>query len=406
MSAAGRTGGEPGACARCARRSWLLSMLSGPLDCCARDRWRLIELLALADEELLRAVAGTRKADLHAQYARFGSEPPVEETRTRMRETDAQGGIEADVETICHHRRDYPHALDGPAAPHMLEVAGGAARLAELASAPVVAVLGSTRASDYGIEMARGLARGLAASGVSVAGSVTDGIAAAAHAGALEAGAGSIAVMGGGLGVACPARWRSLYERVVHAGCAVSELPHDCAGRRWGQLASARILVELASVAVLVEADETAEDLFAARLARARGRTVAAIPGRVTSPLSRGTHALLMDGASLVRGPGDVLELLYRCGEAAAGRRSSASGSAWAPVSAGATASGEDSQSGLRRELRLTLERVGAGCDTPDKLTRAGVDAAEALLALSELELMGLLARGDGGRYLPTAPSN
>ncbi len=412
MSAPGRgSGGEPGACERCARRSWLLSMLSGPLDYCARDRWRLIELLALADEDLLRAVAGTRRAELLARYARFRPEAPAGGTQAQTRETGAdvcvEAGVGTDVEAICRHRPRYPRAFDGPAAPHMLEVAGGAGRLVDLADAPVVAVLGSRRASDYGIEMARGLARGLAASGVSVAASVTDGIAAAAHAGALEAGAGSIAVMGGGLGVACPARWRSLYERVVHAGCAVSELPHDCAGRRWGQLASERIVVELASVAVVVEADETAEDLFAPRLARARGRTVAALPGRVTSPLSRGTHALLMDGASLVRGPGDVLELLYRCDGAAAGRHSSTSTSAWAPVPvpAGASASGEDSQRGLRRELRLTLERVGAGCDTPDKLTRAGVDAAEALLALSELELMGLLARGDGGRYLPAAPS-
>jgi DNA processing protein len=396
MSGPGRTGDrETGACARCVRRSWLLSALSGPLDCCARDRWRLIELLALADEELLQAVAGTRKVELRARYASFRAET-------------ADTGVEA----ICRHRRGYPRALDGHAAPHMLELAGGAGRLAELMGAPVVAVLGSRRASDYGIEIARGLARGLAASGVSVASSVTDGIAAAAHAGALEASAGSIAVMGGGLGVACPARWRSLYERVVQAGCAVSELPHDCAGRRWGQLASARIVVELASVAVVVEADDTAEDLFAARLARTHGRVLAAIPGRVTSPLSRGTHALLLDGASLVRGPGDVLELLYRCGGAAADRRApvsapaSASASASASVSPCASASGEDWRRGLRRELRMTLERVGAGCDTPDKLTRSGLDATEALLALSELELMGLLARGDGGRYLPKAPSN
>ena len=95
-------------------------------------------------------------------------------------------------------------------------------------------MLGSRRASDYGIEIARSLARGLAASGVSVAASLTDGIAAAAHAGALEAGAGSIAVMGGGLGVACPPRRRSLYQRILHAGCAVSELPQRLRGTPLG----------------------------------------------------------------------------------------------------------------------------------------------------------------------------
>jgi DNA processing protein len=379
MSATRRTTCEHGACAHCVRRSWLLASLSGPLDYCARDRGRLIELLALADGELLRAVAGRRSAALQAEYARFCADALIR----------APG-----VQATCRHRSGYPRALDGPAAPHMLEVAGSAGRLAQLTDAPVVALLGSRAASDYGIEMARTLARGLTASGVTVVANLSDGIAAAAHLGALDARAGSIAVMGGGLGVACPARRRPLYERVRRAGCAVSELPSDCAGRRWGALASERIVVELARVAVLVEADQTAEDLTAARLAQALGRAVAAIPGRITSPLSRGTHALLMDGASLVRGAQDVLELLY-----APGTSLPHADPAAAPTAAAAA------QRGLRSGLRTTLERVGAGDDTPEKLTRAGADASEVLLALSELELMGLLVRGDGGRYLPRHPA-
>ncbi len=378
MSVGARAGGAPSACASCVRRCWLLSELSGPLECCARDRARLIELLALADGELLKAVAGRRTAELRARYEGFSADAAARE---------------AGVEAICRHRRGYPPRLDGPAAPHMLEVAGGGAqRLAALTGAPVVAVLGSRAPSDYGLAIARSLARGLAASGVTVAASLTDGIAVAAHAGALDANAGSVAVMGGGLGVACPARRRSLYERVTRRGCAVSELPFDCAGRRWGQLACERILVELALVAVVVEAEETAEDLAAAQLARALGRTVAAIPGRVTSPLSRGTHALLMSGANLVRGAQDVLELLYPLG---------ASPSRDGSASPAGPAAGR--RSGLPPGLRATLDRVGAGCDTPDRLTRAGADACEVLLALSELELMGLLVRGDGGRYVPAA---
>ncbi len=389
MSSGGPATGAPGACASCARRSWLLSELGGPLEYCARERRRLIEVLALGDEELLQALAGRRRAELRAAHARFPAEQPAR----------ADG-----VEAICRHRRGYPSALDGPAAPHMLEVAGGAERLATLASAPVVAVLGSRAPSDYGIAIARSLARGLTASGVTVAASLADGIAVAAHAGALDADAGSVAVMGGGLGVACPARRHSLYERVRRRGCAVSELPWDCAGRRWGQLASERILVELARVAVVVEADETQEDLFAAQLARVLARTVAAIPGRVTSPRSRGSHALLMSGAELVRGPSDVLELLYRLDAAPApgGSRPVRGGSV--PAHGGSTSPADavgGRLRGLAPRLRATLERVGGGCDTPEKLTRTGADACEVLLALSELELMGLLVRGDGGRYVP-----
>ncbi len=196
----------------------------------------------------------------------------------------------------------------------MLHVAGGATRLAKLTAGPVVTILGSRAASDYGMQMARNLARGLAASGVTVAASLTDGIAVAAHAGALDGGGGSVAVIGGGLGVSCSPRRRTLYERVTRDGCAVSELPHDCRGRRWGLLASERILAELPCVAVVVEADASPGELAAARNAQALGRAVAAVPGRVTSPLSRGTNTLLMDGAGLVRGPGDVLDLLHAAG--------------------------------------------------------------------------------------------
>jgi DNA processing protein len=361
------------ACTGCRRRSWLLSSLSGPLEYCARDRARLLELLALEDGELIEAVAGRRKAELQARYEHF---------RPAELPSDPQ------VEAICRHCRDYPPALDDRAAPHVLEVAGTAARLAKLTAAPVAAILGSRAPSDYGVQMARSLARGLAASGVTVVASLTDGIAVAAHAGALDGGSASVAVMGGGLAVSCPARRRSLYERVKRAGCAVSELPLDCAGRRWGQLASERILAALPRVVVVVEADDTPEDLAAARIAVALGRTVAAIPGRVTSPLSRGTHALLMDGATLVRDPRDVLELLYTLGPSEQSK----------PPLAPASASTQD---GLQPRLRAILERVGAGCDTPGKLAHAGVEPAAAVLALSELEVIGLLTRGDGGRYIP-----
>jgi DNA processing protein len=373
MSSARRRAQLAAACGDCRRRSWLLSSLSGPLHYCARDRARLLELLALADGELIDAVAGRRTAELRARYERFTADELPRDPH---------------VEAICRHCRGYPRALEDRAPPPMLEVAGGAARLAKLTAAPVVAILGSRAPSDYGMQMARSLARGLAASGVTVAASLTDGIAVAAHAGALDAGGASVAVMGGGLAVSCPPRRRSLYERVQHAGCAVSELPLDCRGRRWGQLASERILAALPHVAVVVEADHTPEDLAAARIAVALGRAVAAIPGRVTSPLSRGTHALLIDGATLVRGPRDVLELLYSTG----------AGEQREPPP---TPAGEPPEIGLQPRLRAILERVGSGCDTPDKLARAGVEPSAVVLALSELEVTGLLVRGDGGRYMP-----
>lgn len=369
----------PAACERCLRRSWLLSELSGPLDYCARDRARLLELLALSDRDLLDAVAGRRAAELRARYARFTP--------------DRTGSRDSEADAICRHASGYPRALAGAGAPHMLEVEGGAQRLTELTARPVVAIIGSVAASDYGVEMANSLARGLSASEVTVVALLTDGIAVAAHGGALDAGAGaSVAVLGGGLGVSCPARRRALYRRLTRTGCAVSELPHGASGRRWGTLAAERIVVGLAALTVLIEAEQTAAGLAGARIAQALGRPLAAIPGRVTSPLSRGPHLLLMEGASLVRGPEDVLELLHPPQASQRGPRLAT------------TRDAADRLPRLPAQLQAILERVGSGCDTPDKLTRAGIDPANALLGLSELELAGLLGRGDGGRYVLRHP--
>jgi DNA processing protein len=362
------------ACWRCRRRAWLLSELSGPLEFVACRPDRLQELLALPDRELLAAAGGRRADELRARYDSFKAPPPEPDPK---------------AQSICSHHPGYPPGLRHPAAPAMLEVLGTTERLSTLTAEPLVAIVGASRASDYGVAMAQSIARQLAVCGIGVVASLTDGVAAAAHAGSLEGRGASIAVMGGGVGISCPARRRSLYQRLLDRGCAVSELPWDCRGRRWGQLASERILVALASLTVVVEADETVADLAPARIAQALGRRLAALPGRVTSPLSRGTHSLLREGASLIRGAHDVLELLYT-GDAAV------PAPALTPAAAAAGA--------IDTGLRLTLERVGAGYDTPSKLARAGVDPATVMLALTELEVMGLLVRGDGGRYLPREP--
>jgi len=381
----GKDGAGPdagGACPTCMRRSWLLAQLSAPLDYCARDRDRLLALLGLADEQLIGAVGGRRKQELAALYQAFSPDGYR---------------VGQHVQTICRHRSGYPRLLGAASAPHMLNVVGRADRLRVLTGGHVVALVGSRRASDYGIEMARSIARGLGASAVTVSSGLVGEIALAAHEGAIEGRGATVAVSGDGLG-SCPAGRRSLLRRVTRDGCAVSELACECRGRRWGQLASERTIVGLAALTIVVEARETAEDLAPARIARALGRQVAAIPGRVTSPLSCGTNVLLMEGAKLVRGAADVLELL--CLDAP---QPQAQGLAQAPPQTLKQTWSEQDHAPEPRLQRI-LERVGMGADTPQKLAKAGVDTAEAMLALSELELMGLLGRGHGGRYVPLQP--
>jgi DNA processing protein len=267
-------------------------------------------------------------------------------------------------------------------------VAGRLDRWDELTEGPVVAVLGSGRASDYGVEVARSLGRGLAAAGVTVAAMLADGVCAAALGGCVEVGGGCLCAHPGGVDVGCAGRRRGLCERVRRHGCAIAELPCGTTPRRWGAPASERVAVGLAAVTVLVEAREQKRELAPARLAEALGRPVGAIPGRLTSPLSAGTNTLLAEGAHLIRGAADVLELLHTS-EPGPTRPPSP------PRSAAA---------GLAPRLRSVLDRVGSGEDTADRVTASSADPADVLLALTELEVLGLLARGDGGRYVVRGP--
>lgn len=366
--------GTRAACARCLRRSWLLRELSALLDYSCGADGRLIELLALDGEQLVRAIGGRRREELQVRLARFdGKELPRS----------------AGIEELCRHDRRYPEGLQGTHAPPMLHVLGGIERLGRLTAQPIVAILGTRRATDYGYQTAAGLARELAASGVTVASELADGIALGAQTGALEHGSGTITALPGGLDVAAPARRRSLLRRLTRSGCAIGELPCGTPPRRWGVPALQRTLVAIAGLTVVVEAEDTPRELAAARIAEALGRPLAAIPGRVTSPASCGTHALLLEGAHLIRGAGDVLDLLYGAERPAPEAQPSVS------------AQGE-----LEPRLRATLEKVRAGMDTPGRLIAEHDDAGEVLLALSELELMGLLARGEGGRYLPRESSS
>jgi DNA processing protein len=359
-----------GACKDCLRRTWLLSELSKLLEY-HRDLNRLLGLCSLDDEALIQSIAGRRRAELTERWEHF--EP--DELKVK------QG-----VQTTCEHDPGYPRALrDHKAAPRMLHAVGGRKRLAQLTAKPAVAIVGSQRPTDYGIEMARSLARGIAASGVTVISGLANGIAAAAHAGALEVDGPTVTVMAGGVDVIKPASRRGLYEQVTSAGCAVAELPCGFQVQRWCEPARARTVARLARLTIVVEADEDPRELIGARAAQALGQMVAAVPGQVTSPVSRGTNKLLKEGTLMVRGPADALDLLYALSWPSTYR--------YEPIL--------PEPPRLEPQLQAILEQVGAGRDTPGKLITSGEDADETILALTELEVMGLLARGDGGRYVP-----
>lgn len=393
------SGAQSGACRECLRRGWLLSNLGTLLDYHAHNEPKLLELLALDDTSLIEAIGGRRRQELlagweaftdgehHVSPASLQPSPATISSAARLPVRTPLPASTVDVEVVCIHATGGPlWRRDGM--PSMLHIVGGAQRLTALSQQPTVAIVGTVRPTDYGIEMARDIARGLGASGVTIVSGLANGIATATHAGALEAQAPTVTAMAGGVDVIVPAGRRGLYEQATAHGCAVAELPCGHAVRRWCEPARARSIASLADLTIVVEAGEHPSELRVARAAQALGRTVAAVPGRVTSPASIGTNALLMAGAPLVRGPADALDLLYGLG----GDRSDPY-----PAQASVPAGAEQ----LQPRLRAVLEQVGAGRDTPGKLVSAGADPGQAMQALSELELMGLLGRGDGGRYLP-----
>jgi len=368
---------ERAACARCVRRSWLLGELSAVLDCNSRADGRLFALLALDDVELIEAIGGRRRGELRRRHADF------------CKHEQASAEVSS---TVCRHDRRYPGGLLHPGAPHLLHVAGGIDRLHALTTRPLVAFLDSSRSSDYGLELARGLSRGLAASGVTIAAGYGGGIARAALAGALDAGGATLAIAGHGLGVAVGPSRRARSAQVEQRGCTIAELPGGVRGRRWGANAAERIVASLADVAIVVEAEESPRALAPAHLAAALGKTLAACPGRVSSRASSGSHLLIREGATLARDAADILDLLYGVGSPAATQARDVS-------ALGLREPGPPPRP-LSAKLRAVLEQVGAGVDTPGKLTAGSADAGELLQALGELESMGLLRRGDGGRYL------
>ena len=358
------------ACDACLARSWLVARLAGHLD---KARSRFEQVLALGDGDLIRAVGGREKALLEREFEAV----EVDEVRGRA---GAAG-----LEMVCACDTTYPpglRALDAP--PAVLYVAGGLERVVDLLfGEQPVAIVGSRRASPYGLDVARSLGRGLAVAGVTVVSGMAHGIDSAAHAGALDAGMPTVAVLPGPADRPYPTGKRALHRRIMAHGVAVSEIAPGTSVWRWMFPARNRIIAALAAMTVVVEAGERSGSLVTARLAREIGRPVGAVPGRVTAPQAEGSNALLAGGgARAVRGPQDVLDLLFGAGA----RRA------------------VDPRREPSAELRPLLAAIAEGHETAAAaLARAGFEPDKGLAALAALELEGFVHRGAGGR-LRVAP--
>jgi DNA processing protein len=200
----------------------------------------------------------------------------------------------------------YPALLSVIAAPPALHVRGTLAAEDALA----VAIVGSRRATAYGLDVAEQLGADLAARGVTIVSGLARGIDSAAHRGALRGGGRTIAVLGSGIDAIYPPEHRGLAREIAEHGAVVSQFARSEAPRPWNFPARNRTLAALALGVIVVEAGERSGALITAALAGDLGREVFAIPGKIGDPMSQGPLRLLQDGAKLVRDWSDVVQEL------------------------------------------------------------------------------------------------
>jgi DNA processing protein len=177
----------------------------------------------------------------------------------------------------------------------------------DLLQAPCVAIVGSRDHSRYGARAATHLAAGLVGEGLTVVSGMARGLDAVAHRAALDAGGGTVGVLGNGLGVVYPAANRALYDRVVSDGCLLTEFPPGERPSAGSFPRRNRLISGLARVTIVIEAGEGSGALITADAALAQGREVMAVPGPITSGVSAGTNRLIQMGAKPVLRLGDVL---------------------------------------------------------------------------------------------------
>ncbi len=217
----------------------------------------------------------------------------------------------SDLHMIALGDEDYPQPLaqihDPPPA---LFIRGGVDKLTEFIQRTRVAIVGARAASDYGIDAAARIARGLASNGSCIISGMALGIDAAAHRGSVEERGGSIAVLGCGPDVIYPRGNRNLYGSLLEHGLIISEYPPGTKPQAWRFPARNRVMAGLADAVVVVEAKEKSGALITADFSLEEGREVFAVPGSIFSDLSAGPHQLIRSGAAAVTSADDVFESL------------------------------------------------------------------------------------------------
>lgn len=270
----------------------------------------------------------------------------------------------------------YPQALLQTPDPPPLIYAKG--RI-ELLNHDALAVVGSRSASPQGIANAESFAKALSDAGLTIVSGLALGIDAAAHRGGLAGAASSIAVVGTGLDIVYPARNRALAHQLAEHGVIISEFSLGTPALAANFPRRNRLISGLARGCLVVEAALQSGSLITARLANELGKEVFAVPGSIHSPLSKGCHQLLKQGAKLVESAQDILEEL------------------------GLTARAVSSPTAMvitDPQAQVLLDGLGFDpCDIDTLCLRCDLKSNAVASLLTQLEIEGLVFALPGGLY-------
>jgi len=266
---------------------------------------------------------------------------------------------------------EYPELLSSMADPPLgLFVCG------ELSNKPAVAIVGSRKATPYGLQVARLLGEELGRAGVITVSGMARGVDAQAHRGALDGGGVSWAVWGTGPDTVYPAEHAGLARELAASGALITEYPPGTPPRKHHFPERNRILAGLSRATVVVEAAARSGALITARLAMEEGRDVLAVPGNIFSELSVGPNTLLRVGARPLLTPRDLFDAI---GE---------------PPPEDSRASPPHDDLGIEPGEALSVDEIAA---------RVGAGVSDVAARLLDLELAGDVRRMEDGRYVRTA---
>ncbi len=334
------------------------------------------------DEKVKALVAEHGVVDLVGYVVRDGRTP--EGDRLDRFHARLQGAQDVDEAQICRALgarvlvpgdEAWPSRLDDLEHPPWCLWVRGPQHLAEV-TARSVAMVGSRASSAYGDEVTARIAYGLVERGFTTVSGAAYGIDAAVHRATLRADGLTVAVLAGGVDVPYPRANTDLLVAIAGTGAVVSETPPGGAPARMRFLSRNRIIAALTPGTVVVEANLRSGARSTTREARELDRHVMAVPGPVTSTMSAGCHEEIRLGATLVTDAAEVADLVGRIGEDIA------------PVKRGEVRPEDALEPETRRVWQWLRPRRSSSVD--ELMVRSGLGLSEVLVALSELEQLGL----------------